>query len=105
MGKKWFQVYIDEKDSDESIPMRFDPDVIYGFKKVGQYKTAIFTKIGAYTVCEDYEHFCTRIFSFTNDDDFETTETVTTKKRFLVKKKPTAEPSSYYDEHQPETNN
>lgn len=103
MGKKWIQVFVDDKDSEESVPMRFDPDIIYGFKKLTQYKTVLFTKIGAFTACEDYEHFCTRLFSFANDDDLETTETVTTKKRYLVKRKQVEE-TSYYDNHQPETN-
>ena len=104
MGKKWIQVFVDDKDIEESVPMRFDPEIIYGFKKLTQYKTVLFTKIGAFTACEDYEHFCTRLFSFANDDDLETTETVTTKKRFLVKRKPVVEETSYYDSHQPETN-
>jgi len=105
MEKKWIQVFVDDKDSEESVPMRFDPEIIYGFKKLNQYKTILFTKIGPFVACEDYDHFCTRLYSFVNNDDLETTETVTTKKRYLVKRKPVAEEeTSYYDNHQPETN-
>ena len=110
--KKWFQIFVDEKDSNESIPMRIDPEQIFGFKKSGEYKTIIFTKIGAYTVYEDYEHFSSRLFSFCNNDGFEDNETRNDvaasiqppKKRYVLKRIVSKVDESYYEDHQPETN-
>lgn len=105
--KKWIQVFVDEKDSEESVPYRIDPDQIYGFKKYGCSQTIIFTKIGAYTICEDYEHFSSRLFFFTNEIDEQQTSVSKSdgKKKFIIKKKVTThEEESYFDKYQPETN-
>ena len=115
--KKWFQVYIDDKESEASIPMRIDPDQIYGIKKYGESQTILFTKIGAFTVSEEYNHLSTRLFAFANYDSDETDCTlpqkpispVQVKKKVLIKRKPlfiepAAEADSYYDMFQPETN-
>ena len=125
--QKWFQVFIDEKDSEESIPMRIDPDQIYGFKKFGSNQTLLLTKIGPYVVCEEYEHLSTRLFTFVNMETSENSEETTMtdvshsvpliaqrlveRKRYVVKTKRTIScndvtiDDSFYDDHQPETNN
>lgn len=103
--KKWIQVFVDEKGSEDSVPYRIDPEQIYGFKKFGVSQTIIFTKIGAYTICEDYEHFSSRLFFFTNEIEEQTVSTSNGKKKFVIKKKVTThEEESYFDKYQPETN-
>lgn len=113
--KKWIQVFIDEKDSEESIPMRIDTDQIRGFKKFGTSQTIIFTTIGTYTVCEEYVHFSNRLFNYVNgsNENEETTAIPVVaepaKKRIIIKRKSQQEINKelledYYDTNQPETN-
>ena len=111
--KRWFQVFVDEKDSDDSVPFRIDPDHIYGYKKFGASQTIIFTKIGAYTVCEDYEHFSSRLFAFVNEpisDSFGGEEKDSSPNKKLVVKRKVSKinqnvvEESYYDKFQPDTN-
>jgi hypothetical protein len=115
--KKWFQAYVDFEDEEESLPMRFDPDKIEGFRKSSEYATTVYTTFGTFVVREEYEKFCKRLFSFVNFDELDKINssaeevTTTTKKRFVVRVKRTPENDAeledrmkYYDEHQPETN-
>ena len=112
--KRWFQVFIDEKGSEDSIPFRIDPDHIYGYKKFGVSQTIMFTKIGAYTVCEDYEHFSSRLFAFVNEPftcsgNEEKDSNTGTGKKLVVKRKVSkinqdVVEESYFDKYQPDTN-
>lgn len=115
--KKWFQAYVDFEGEEESLPMRFDPEQIEGFYKSSQYATTVYTSFGTFVVREDYEKFCRRLFAFVNFDELDKMGssaeevTTTTKKRYVVRVKKTAESDAeledrmkYYDEHQPETN-
>jgi len=110
--KKYFQMFIDE-GSENSIPLRIDPDHIYGYKKFGVSQTIVFTKIGAYTVCEDFENFSARLFKFVNKP-FTVSENSEEKdssnnKKLIVKRKVSkinqdVVEESYFDKHQPDTN-
>lgn len=114
---KWFQVFVDKEHYSESVPMRFMPEHIYGFEKKNSSQTIIYTKIGPYTVCEPYEKFSARLFAFANfvgnDESSDTTdEVVTTNKKIIVRAKRPRQlslddlekMSSYYDDHQPDSN-
>ena len=110
-------MFIDEKGSEDSIPFRIDPDHIYGYKKFGVSQTIVFTKIGAYTVCEEYEHFSSRLFAFVNEpftcssgNNEEKDSSSNTNKKLIVKRKVSkinqqdVVEESYYDKFQPDTN-
>lgn len=113
---KWFQVFVDKNDREESVPMRFMPEHIYGFEKLNASQTIIYIKLGPYTVCEPYEKFSARLFAFANfvgnDDLGESDEIAFTKKKIVVKAKHPKQlslddlekMSSYYDDHQPDSN-
>lgn len=113
---KWFQVFVDKPDHEESVPMRFMPEHIYGFEKLNASQTIIYTKLGPYTVCEPYEKLSVRLFAFANFTDNEsgntTDEVVTTNKKVIVRAKRPKQlslddlekMSSYYDDHQPDSN-
>jgi hypothetical protein len=113
---KWFQVFVDKSDREESVPMRFMPEHIYGFEKLNASQTIIYTKLGPYTVCEPYEKFSARLFAFANfvgsESDDDADEVVTTKRKIVVRAKhpktlsldELEKMSSYYDDHQPDSN-
>lgn len=125
---KWFQVFVDKSDREESVPMRFMPEHIYGFEKLNSSQTIIYTKLGPYTVCEPYEKFSVRLFTFANfsgnDEIGDANEIAVTKKKTIVKvKRPKQltldelvkrskqltldeleKMTSYYDDHQPDSN-
>lgn len=113
---KWFQVFVDKSDREESVPMRVIPEHIYGFEKLNSSQTIIYTKLGPYTVCEPYEKFSVRLFTFANfsgnDEIGDANEIAVTKKKTIVKvKRPKQltlddleKMTSYYDEHQPDSN-
>lgn len=103
--KRFFQMFVDYDDEQESIPVRIDPEKIVGFRKYGS-RTIVYTdsmEMEELIVKEEYEHFSTRLFTFIDEGEVYIPQSQ--PKKFLVKRKvKNLVEESYFDHNQPETN-
>lgn len=100
--KRFFQMFVDYDNENESVPVRIDPEKILGFRKYGSRTIVFIDSMEDMVVKEEYEHFSTRLFTFIDEGEV---YLPTQQKKFLVRRKvKNLVEESYFDHNQPETN-